>query len=206
MRNLRLTLTRCDLTVCKAIRWEVSAALSHSKGDRLPSYRTARSRVRSSPSPTGALTCKSRSKNLHTRFTDRFSHSDGTIDYQARQHQIDFVLSPYYDADNLDFADGLKTLQLAYRDTLLYTERESQKTTGLDALGVRQAETLSPPAINDPPMPIAPSNGHLAVDAEGLALNADGTYVPLLLGCDSVLMDSDRAVSGSARNMDRTST
>ncbi|KAL1943968.1 hypothetical protein VTO73DRAFT_3786 [Trametes versicolor] len=107
---------------------------------------------------------------------DRGFNIDGTIDYQARQHQIDFVLSPYYDADNLDFADGLKTLQLTYRDTLLYTERESQKTTGLDALGVRQAETLSPPAINDPPMPIAPSNGHLAVDAEGLALNADGTF------------------------------
>lgn len=110
------------------------------------------------------------------------------------------MLSPYYDADNLDFADGLKTLQLTYRDTLLYTERESQKTTGLDALGVRQAETLSPPAINDPPMPIAPSNGHLAVDAEGLALNADGTYVRIFLVFDTVLMDNECAGSGSAKN------
>lgn len=116
------------------------------------------------------------------------------------------MLSPYYDADNLDFADGLKTLQLTYRDTLLYTERESQKTTGLDALGVRQAETLSAPAIDDPPMPVAPSNDHLAVDAEGLALNADGTCVQIHLGVNSMLIDNDFAASGSARNMGRTST
>lgn len=107
--------------------------------------------------------------------------SDGTIDYQGRQHQIDFVLSPYYDADDLSFEDGLKTLQLRYRNTLLYTERGSQKTTGLDALGVRPGEVLYRLlAFQDPPLPIAPSNGHLSVDAEGLALNADGTYVEQL--------------------------
>ncbi|KAH9852586.1 esterase-like activity of phytase-domain-containing protein [Lenzites betulinus] len=101
---------------------------------------------------------------------DRGFNIDGTIDYQARQHQIDFVLSPYYDTDDLAFEDGLETLQLTYRSTLLYTDRESQKTTGLDALGVRPADAA------DPPLPIAPSNGHLAVDAEGLVLNADGTF------------------------------
>ncbi|KAI0674352.1 esterase-like activity of phytase-domain-containing protein [Trametes maxima] len=108
---------------------------------------------------------------------DRGFNVDGTIDYQARQHQIDFVLNPYYDSDELTFEDGLKTLQLAYRDTLLYTERESQKTTGLDALAVRPAETPARSvAIEDPAVPIAPSNDHLAVDAEGLALNSDGTF------------------------------
>ncbi|KAJ3007246.1 hypothetical protein NUW54_g3620 [Trametes sanguinea] len=61
---------------------------------------------------------------------DRGFNLDGTIDYQGRQHEIDFVLSPYYDDDNLSFEDGLQTLKLTYRNTLLYTERESRKTTG----------------------------------------------------------------------------
>ncbi|CDO75851.1 hypothetical protein BN946_scf184833.g2 [Trametes cinnabarina] len=108
---------------------------------------------------------------------DRGFNIDGTIDYQARQHQIDFVLSPYYGDENLSFEDALETLKLTYRNTLLYTERESRKTTGLDALAVRPAEPLSRLlAIENPPVPIAPSNGHLAVDAEGLVLNADGTF------------------------------
>ena len=68
---------------------------------------------------------------------------DGTIDYQGRQHQIDFMLTPYYGTDNLDFDDALDTLKLTYRNTLLYTERNAQKTTGLDALAVRPAQPLS---------------------------------------------------------------
>ncbi|KAI0777723.1 esterase-like activity of phytase-domain-containing protein [Trametes elegans] len=108
---------------------------------------------------------------------DRGFNVDGTIDYQARQHQIDFVLSPYYDDDNLSFDDGLETLKLTYRDTLLYTERESRKTTGLDALGVRPADSDPNSSITeDPPVPIAPANGHISFDDEGLALNADGTF------------------------------
>ncbi|KAI8970883.1 esterase-like activity of phytase-domain-containing protein [Trametes punicea] len=108
---------------------------------------------------------------------DRGFNVDGTIDYQARQHEIDFVLSPYYGADDLSFDTALQTLKLTYRNTLLYTERESRKTTGLDALGVRPAEALYRLlTIEDPPLPIAPSNGDLTVDAEGLVLNSDGTF------------------------------
>ncbi|KAI0635217.1 esterase-like activity of phytase-domain-containing protein [Trametes polyzona] len=107
---------------------------------------------------------------------DRGFNIDGTIDYQARQHQIDFVLSPYYSKDDLSFEDGLRTLQLTYRDTLLYTERESQKTTGLDALSVRPGGADLSNISEDPPLPVAPSDNHLSVDAEGLALNADGTF------------------------------
>ncbi|KAI9063592.1 hypothetical protein FKP32DRAFT_1571777 [Trametes sanguinea] len=108
---------------------------------------------------------------------DRGFNIDGTIDYQGRQHEIDFVLSPYYDDDNLSFEDGLQTLKLTYRNTLLYTERESRKTTGLDALAVRPAEPLSRLlTIEDPPLPIAPSNGRLTLDSEGLVLNADGSF------------------------------
>ena len=95
--------------------------------------------------------------------------SDGTVDYQARQHQIDFVLSPYYGTSNLAFDVALNTLNVTYRSTLLYTERNDTKTTGLDALAVRPATSV------DPPLPEAPSNDHLSVDAEGLVLNSDGT-------------------------------
>ncbi len=103
------------------------------------------------------------------------TYSDGTIDWQGRQQVIDFVLTPYYGTDNLDFSDGLKTLQLNYRDTLLYTERNGLKTTGLDALAVRPATSV------DPPLPEAPSNDHMSLDAEGLVVNADGSYVAELL-------------------------
>ncbi|KAM5537133.1 hypothetical protein V8D89_009279 [Ganoderma adspersum] len=101
---------------------------------------------------------------------DRGFNVDGTIDWQGRQQIIDFVLTPYYGADNLDFSDGLKTLQLNYRDTLLYTERNGTKTTGLDALAVRPATSV------DPPLPEAPSNDRMSLDAEGLVVNADGSF------------------------------
>ncbi len=107
-----------------------------------------------------------------------YIHRDGTIDWQGRQHQIDFVLTPYYAADNLDFDDALDTLKLTYRDTLLYTERTAQKTTGLDALAVRPAQTVSNNiTIADPALPVAATNKHLSLDAEGLVLNADATCV-----------------------------
>ncbi|TFK84975.1 hypothetical protein K466DRAFT_495616 [Polyporus arcularius HHB13444] len=108
---------------------------------------------------------------------DRGFNVDGTIDWQGRQHQIDFVLTPYYGAEDLDFNDALNTLKLTYRDTLLYTERNAQKTTGLDALAVRPAQTLSNNITTaDPALPVAATNKHLSLDAEGLVLNADGTF------------------------------
>ncbi|KAI0693937.1 esterase-like activity of phytase-domain-containing protein [Cerioporus squamosus] len=108
---------------------------------------------------------------------DRGFNVDGTIDWQGRQHQIDFVLTPYYDSGKLDFDDALNTLKLTYRDTLLYTERNAQKTTGLDALAVRPAQALSGNiTIADPALPVAATNKHLSLDAEGLVLNADGTF------------------------------
>ncbi|KAI0682256.1 esterase-like activity of phytase-domain-containing protein [Earliella scabrosa] len=103
---------------------------------------------------------------------DRGFNVDGTIDWQNRQHIIDFVLSPYYGTEELDFNDAQNTLNLTYRSTLLYTERDAQKTTGLDALGVRPAQALTA----DPVLPVSGPNGRLSVDAEGIALNADGSF------------------------------
>lgn len=99
--------------------------------------------------------------------------SNGTVDYQGRQHDIDFLLSPYYGIASLTFADAQKTLALTYRRTLLYTERNRAKTTGLDAFAVRPANA----STGDPPLPIpAQDINRLTVDCEGIVLNADGTY------------------------------
>jgi hypothetical protein len=48
--------------------------------------------------------------------------SEGTIDWQARHHSFDFVLSPYYGSSNLDFDAAAKTLSVQYRDTFLYSK------------------------------------------------------------------------------------
>ena len=96
-----------------------------------------------------------------------------TVDYQARHHNIDFTLTPYYGSEDLSFTTAQQTLQLTYRNTLLYYDRKG-RTTGLDALAVR-------PAVNaehyvDPPLPIPSQDySHLSIDAEGFAQGASGT-------------------------------
>ena len=101
-------------------------------------------------------------------------YSDGTIDYQGRQQEIDFVLQLYYDDADLTFSEAQETLQLQYRQTLLYVDEFNNKTTGLDALGVQPAEGVFPVL----PVPSEVFN-HLSVDCEGLVLNADGSYARL---------------------------
>ena len=88
-------------------------------------------------------------------------------------------MSPYYNTQNLSFAAGQETLKLTYRNTLLYTERQGGNTTGLDAGGVRAAQTGFPAVPTaDPQMPIpSKKDNRLTLDVEGLVLNADGTYV-----------------------------
>ncbi|KIP05896.1 hypothetical protein PHLGIDRAFT_128612 [Phlebiopsis gigantea 11061_1 CR5-6] len=101
-----------------------------------------------------------------------------TINYQGRQHDIDFVLSPYYGAADLTFNQSQKTLNVTYKRTLLYKDRFGVKTSGLDPLGVRAAELGYPlVALADPIVPIPNSSfSHLSMDNEGLVLNADGTF------------------------------
>ncbi|THH31649.1 hypothetical protein EUX98_g2550 [Antrodiella citrinella] len=109
---------------------------------------------------------------------DRGFNIDGTIDYQGRQHAIDFLLSPYYDDANLTFDDGQQTLALTYKSTFRYSERNNVPTTGLDALGVRPAQAGFPTdPLADPEMPIPNSSfPRLSLDLEGLVLNTDGTF------------------------------
>ena len=104
-------------------------------------------------------------------------YSDVTIDYQGRQHDIDFVLKPYYGSSNLTFNQSQSTLQLQYKKTLLYKDRFGVKTSGLDPIGVRPAELGWPfLSISDPLMPIPKATyNHLVLDCEGLVLNSDGS-------------------------------
>ncbi|OCB87488.1 hypothetical protein A7U60_g5393 [Sanghuangporus baumii] len=102
---------------------------------------------------------------------DRGFNIDGTINYQGRQHEIDFTLRPYYGTADLSFTDAQATLALQYKRTLLYWDVFNLPTTGLDGLGVRQ------PFLGFPELPIASESfNHLSADCEGLVLNADGTF------------------------------
>ncbi|KAJ7669756.1 esterase-like activity of phytase-domain-containing protein [Mycena rosella] len=101
-----------------------------------------------------------------------------TIDYQARRHELQFVLSPYYNSTPLTFAAAQTTFQLTYQNTTLEFERNDTKTSGLDATAIRAAMAgAGTNPLADPQMPIASTaEPHLSVDAEGLIANADGTY------------------------------
>ncbi|KAG8743757.1 hypothetical protein FRC10_011477 [Ceratobasidium sp. 414] len=99
---------------------------------------------------------------------DRGYNVEGTVDWQARQHAFDFVLSPYYGKSNQDFDTAAKTLSLQYKSTLLYS-RAGTPTSGLDA-------TSSIASSSAFPVLPAPPNAKLALDTEGLVLNADGSF------------------------------
>ncbi|KAI0047867.1 hypothetical protein FA95DRAFT_1588967 [Auriscalpium vulgare] len=109
---------------------------------------------------------------------DRGFNVDETINYQGRQFAIDFTLKPYYGSAQLSFVDAQKTLQVKYRSTLLYTERNGTATTGLDALGVRPSQPGFPSVAEaDPELPIANQTfNRLSLDLEGLVLTPDGSF------------------------------
>lgn len=114
------------------------------------------------------------------------NYRNGTIDYQGRHHEIDFVLSPYYGTANLSFTAAQNTLKLDYKKTILHFERNDTKTSGLDALAVRPAQVGFPQFVDaDPEMPIPSTQlPHLCLDTEGIISNADGTSVFLQILCN----------------------
>ncbi|KAI0777990.1 esterase-like activity of phytase-domain-containing protein [Irpex lacteus] len=109
---------------------------------------------------------------------DRGFNVDGTVDYRGRHHQLDFVLTPYYDTSALEFTAAQQTLAITYKGTTLYTERGGGNTTGLDANGVRDAQSGFPSdPLADPQMPIPKKkDNRLTLDLEGLVANDDGTF------------------------------
>ncbi|KAG6909301.1 hypothetical protein DXG01_001245 [Tephrocybe rancida] len=109
---------------------------------------------------------------------DRGFNVDATIDYQARTHEIDFTLVPYYDTANLTFAAAQKTLSLKYKKTTLAWDRNNVKTSGLSPIAVRPHQLGYPfKALADPEMPIASTAlPHLSIDAEGIVHLQDGSH------------------------------
>ncbi|KIO17674.1 hypothetical protein M407DRAFT_84740 [Tulasnella calospora MUT 4182] len=103
---------------------------------------------------------------------DRGYNVDVTVDYQARQHHVNFVLTPYYGSSPLSFTDAANTLKLSYKKSILYKERWGKATTGLDPLSTRPAWTIDPIL----PVPDIQTKNQLSVDPEGLVLNRDGTF------------------------------
>ncbi|CAE6432243.1 unnamed protein product [Rhizoctonia solani] len=100
---------------------------------------------------------------------DRGYNVETTIDWQARHHSFDFTLSPYYGKSKLDFDTAAKTFRIQYKSTLLYSKGPGFLTSGLDAI------TSIPNTTTYPVLP-APNLTKLSVDAEGLVLNADGSF------------------------------
>lgn len=110
------------------------------------------------------------------RFTISLIISDGTIDYQARHHEIDFQLNPYYNSTKLSFTNALKTLELTYRDTVLEIDVNSKRTSGLDPQGIRSPTSGANPQPFPSPLPIVtPVDDRLVLDIEGLIANPDGS-------------------------------
>ncbi|KAJ3974336.1 esterase-like activity of phytase-domain-containing protein [Lentinula raphanica] len=110
---------------------------------------------------------------------DRGYNVISTVDYRARQHEINFVFTPYNGTDDLGFESAQTTLQLTYISTSLQFDRGGGNTSGLDALAVRPAESGFPGAdvLADPQMPIANETyQHLTIDAEGLIAASDGNF------------------------------
>ena len=87
---------------------------------------------------------------------DRGWNVEGTIDYRARFHKVSLTIAP-----------GNVTATLV--DTIMLTDAEGKQITGLDP------ERVRPPANGFPEMPEA-LNDLISLDAEAIALNADGSF------------------------------
>ncbi|WVQ86108.1 hypothetical protein IAT38_008276 [Cryptococcus sp. DSM 104549] len=106
-------------------------------------------------------------KGVFAAQPDRGHNTATTTDYVTRRHLISFTLNPYYNTTALEYEAAKSTFQLAYDSSLRYFEQDGTPTSGLDALGVRNASV---------PEPIASATyNHISTDPEGLVLNSDGT-------------------------------
>jgi hypothetical protein len=102
---------------------------------------------------------------------DRGYNIAGTIDYRARLNTLSIVFTPTSDPAALPAAERQRTVAASLADTILLTDAAGVPLSGLDPVegGIR------PAGAGFPPMPQAP-NGHVAIDAEGLVLNRDGSF------------------------------
>ena len=110
------------------------------------------------------------------------------------------MLTPYTKSKKLSFEDAQKTFQVTYTGSVLKTERDGKKTTGLDAAAIRDASGI------DPQLPIpSTSIDRLSLDVEGMVANADGSYVQFTITAMITSMTPSIGF-GSATSTGRTST
>ena len=99
-----------------------------------------------------------------------------TVDYRSRQHEIDFVMTPYLASTPLSIVAALETLQLNYARTDMHYDEFFVRTTGLDALAVRPQFGDYPDYFSEPELPIPSEEfNKLTIDSEGIVSNEDGT-------------------------------
>lgn len=104
---------------------------------------------------------------------DRGFNIAGTTNYQPRINVIGLNFTPYTGTAGLPpGAAQQNQVQLSLQNTILLRDNAGQPMTGLDPSG---ANTFRPAAGGFPNLPMA-ANGRLALDAEGIVLNPDGTF------------------------------
>ncbi|KXN82127.1 hypothetical protein AN958_03181 [Leucoagaricus sp. SymC.cos] len=107
---------------------------------------------------------------------DRGFNVNSTINYQARHHEIDFVLKPYYGSDNLSFNDAQLTLEVKYVKTVLEFDVGRKPTSGLDPTGVRLSMNSRDRAFPGPLPIVSHADDRLVLDVEGIITNEDGSF------------------------------
>jgi hypothetical protein len=102
---------------------------------------------------------------------DRGYNVSGTIDYRSRLNRLEVVLTPPANPEAMPADARQRTVAARLADTILLTDSAGAPFTGLDPAtgGIR------PGGDGFPPMPQA-TNGHVALDAEGLVLARDGSF------------------------------
>jgi hypothetical protein len=104
---------------------------------------------------------------------DRGFNIAGTTNYQPRVNIIGLSFTPYTGTANLPVgASQQNQVQLTLQNTILLRDNAGQPMTGLDPSG---ANTFRAAAGGFPNLPMA-ANGRLALDAEGIVLNPDGSF------------------------------
>ncbi|KAJ4424499.1 hypothetical protein N0V82_000823 [Gnomoniopsis sp. IMI 355080] len=146
--------------------------------------------------PRKALTCSSEefrverallsadSVNMKAMKADTFlRNTEGTLNYINRVHKfnITLTLQPNATVDN----PASPNLNFTYFDTILFSGPDGQPTTGLDATGsgglsydgfpLLPAATWRGDGFGDD-LNNGSSHTHIAIDAEGLVTNSDGTF------------------------------
>ena len=97
---------------------------------------------------------------------DRGWNTQGTVDFRGRTQHFQIALTPFYGTSTTEQNQLVMTYT---KSTRFHETPHNTSTTGLDALGVRAA------AGGFPDLPVG-TNGHIAVDNEGIVYPGDGTF------------------------------